>query len=158
MIVKYPPVFILMFIVLGLFIVFTYRQRLARMRFLETIRAIAETDASEIKGHSVDYWLNILNQDSIHTIIAIETFIVKFKGQQFFFLYGQIPYIVYSNRLSAGKMEGFFLVAVGESTAKLLLKNADVFRLCAGCTGLATFSIYRWSRFVAMLKDDCPGD
>ena len=134
-----------------LFVVWWW-QRLARMRFLTDIRSMDEKGRSEIDGLTAQHWLDILNQDAAHTLVAVDTMVMIFKGREWFFVDGTVGFPrPGATRPHWGTMEGYFLIAIGKSAVQLLAEHESVFRLVAGSAELAAFSIFQWSEFVEML-------
>ena len=124
----------------------------ARKRFMAIIQSMAEKGRSEIDGHPVDYWLNILNQDTNWPLVVIDSVVLAFEGREWFFVDGRIPY-----RTARGgclQEKGLFLIAVGPSAVGLLSEQERVFRRIAGSTELAVFSIFRWRDFLYLLKTE----
>ena len=127
-------------------------QRLARNRFLATIRTMAEPGRNVIGGQSVEHWLEILNRDTARSLVAIDTLVLMYKGREWFFVNGGIfCRIPETNRVTYRTAKACFLVAVGETAVRLLAEQERVFRRIAGSADLAAFSIFRWPDFVAML-------
>ena len=146
---------IVVFLIFGALMLWLYRQRLARKRFVATVKTMAENDQIEIDGQSVEHWLNILNQDENQTLLANDTVVLKYKGREFFFVNGEISYLYYDlKNTSSKRMKSCFLIAVDRSAVWLLSDQEQVFRLIAGSTDLAAFSIYRWSDFVVALMSE----
>ena len=133
-------------------VVWMWRQGLARKRFVATIKTMAMRGRNEINGQPVEYWLNILNQDTTQPVIAIDTMVLMYKGCEFFFVDGGLPYIAFGKGgLSRQLEKACLLIAVGQSAVRLLSEQEQVFRLITGSAELAVFSIYRWSDFTNML-------
>jgi hypothetical protein len=152
MIQKHVPL-LLVLSILGLFVLWGWWQRIARKRFVAEVKTMAESDKTEIDGQPVDYWLDILNRDSPPILAAIETMVLTYKGQNYFFVHGTTCYIIYNLKNSTGySMKSCFLIAVGEPAVELLFEEQPVFRKITGSTELAAFSIYQWSEFVRMLE------
>jgi len=141
------------FLIVGCLITFRlWRQFVARRRMLTTIKSMAETGRNEINGHPVEYWLKILNQDAHQPLIANDTIVLIYQGQEFFFVDGRIAYTIQSRyNWTCNLKEACFLIAIGESAARLLSENEQVFRLIMGSEKLAAYSIFRRSAFTEML-------
>jgi len=105
----------------------------------------------KISGQPVEYWLNILNQDTTQPILAIDTMVLMYKGQYFFFVDGGVCYWTVDKRPSYHLQKAFFLIAVGQSAVRLLSEQEQIFQRIAGSTELAAFSIFRWSDFAYIL-------
>jgi hypothetical protein len=139
-------------LVLCLLAVWLWQQRHARKRFVATIKTMAERGRYEINGQPVEYWLNILNQNTTQPLIAIDTMVLTYKGREFFFIDGGISYTAFGKGgLSCHLEKACLLVAVSQSAVNLLANQEQVFRLITGSTELAAFSVFRWSDFTEML-------
>jgi hypothetical protein len=140
---------ILLLLPLCYWAIWAWRKSFARKRHLAAIKSVSEIGQNEIAGQPFEYWLNILNQDRSQPIIPYDTFVLKYKGQEFFFIDGAIDYIASAKDYKSQK--SFFLIAVGQSAVELLSAEEPVFRLITGAAELAVFSIYRLSDFAYML-------
>jgi hypothetical protein len=149
MIPKYvlPVAFLL---VLCLLVVWWWRQILARKRFLAAIKAMADGGRNEISGQPVEHWLDILNQDATQNIAAMDTMVLTYKGQEFFFVDALLGYVT-GGKSSYQTEKACLLIAVGQPAVRLLSEDECVFRKITGSTELAAFSIFRWSDFAYML-------
>jgi hypothetical protein len=118
-----------------------------------TVKAMAERGRNEINGQPVEYWLNILNQDATNAIVATDTMVLTYRGQEFFFVLGGVAYWGPPSNAgcSCSLAKACFLVAVGESAVRLLSDQGQIFRLITGSAELAAYSIFRWSAFANML-------
>jgi hypothetical protein len=143
---------LLLFVVpLFFFSMWSWWQHFARKRLLASIKTMAEKERSEIGGQPVEHWLNILNQDRTEPIVAGDTMVLTYKGQDYFFVDAGITYVIPSNRAICKIMKAFILVAIGQSAVRLLSEQDRVFRRICGSAELAAFSVYRWSDFAKML-------
>jgi hypothetical protein len=132
------------------------RQNLAREKMMATVKRKARRRRTEIGGQPVEYWLELLNQEAAQPIIATETMVLMYQGQEFFFVVGGIYHLV-NEKSSSWKSElneGCFLIAVGESAVRLLSEQKRVFRLITGSTELAIFAVFRQAAFTQMLVKD----
>jgi hypothetical protein len=141
------PVGVLLF--LCFLLVLPYWQQRARKRFLATIQAMAEKGRSEIDGHPIEHWLNILNQDGKWPVVVADSMVLKYERREWFFVDGWIAYTPAKGFY--GLEKGFFLVAIGRAAVELLSEQERVFRRISGSAELAVFSIYRWSDFTYLL-------
>jgi hypothetical protein len=118
------------------------------------VKTIAETGRDEIDGQPVDYWLEILNQDSPPVLSAKESMVLSFAGRDYFFVSGKVVYLVYNLKGSSSgySMRSCFLIAVGEAAVGFLSKEETIFRKIAGTDDLAAFSIYRWPDFLRQAR------
>jgi hypothetical protein len=130
-----------------------WRHRLRRKRLLETVKEIAEQGRNEVGGRSVEHWLEVLNQDRRQTLTTNESFVFKYKGQELFFVDGQLTDVVPSKYSVSYRMQSLcFLIAVGKPAVWLLSDQEHVFRKLTGSDELAAFSVFRVSKFDAMLS------
>jgi hypothetical protein len=147
-------------LILCFFVAWWWRQRVVRKRIVEAVKAMAESGRNEISGQPVEYWLNILNQDTTQPIIPTDTMVLIYKGQEYFFIDGGIAYWAQGKcTCSYALQKAFFLVAVGQSAVRLLSQQEQAFRLITGSTELAAFSVFRWSAFayIVMTEKDRRG-
>ena len=148
MILKFITLMVVSIVVLGPLLLWQWRQSITRERFAETIKTMAERGRDEISGHTVEYWLNIINSDTTQPIVVTETMVLRYKGREFFFVDGGISYTYAGkNHPAYGLEKGFFLVVVDKSAVNLLFEQGRVFRRIAGTADLAAYSIFRWSDF-----------
>ena len=142
------PLAILLFLA-----VWWWWQDLARKRFVARIKTMAERGRDEIDGQSVNHYLDILNRDTAQALIAIDTIVVMYKGQQLFFVNGTIGYMTAcKNPWRVSKL--CFAVAVGQAVVRLLSEQELILRRITGSSELAAFSVRRWSDFVFMLMTE----
>ena len=139
-------------LILCLLGIWWWRQSRARKRFAQTIKMMNKEGVNEIAGQPVEYWLDLLNQDFPQPITAIDTMVLTYKGHDFFFIDGRIPYIATTSGAYWSQQKAFLLIAVEESAARLLSRESALFRRIDTSTEVAAFSIYRWSDFSDRLK------
>jgi hypothetical protein len=137
-------------ILVCLFLVWEWYQTIVRKRYLATIKAMAESERNDICGKPMEYWLNILNQDRPQPIVAVEAMVLMYRGLDYFFIDGGIGYLSRTWRLE----KAFFLIAVSRPAVDILSEQKQVFRLIAGSSEMAAFSIYLWTAFTQMLKEE----
>jgi len=132
----------ILLIVLLVMAVRWWLQNLARERVSTLIKAIADREK-----------IDILYQDRQQSLIPVEKMILKYDGQEFFFVEGAIVYISGTESIYR-RVKGLFLIAVGESAVHRLSRQEPVIRQVAGSSKLAAFSIYHWNAFAQMLIAD----
>lgn len=128
-----------------------WRHRRSQQRLLAIVEDIAERGGNVVGGHSLEHWLDVLNQDGRQALTASEAFVFKYKGQELYFVDGRLAHLessYYTNKVQ----NLFFLVAVGQSAVTLLSDHEHMLRKIAGSEELAAFSVFRVSRFAAMLS------
>jgi hypothetical protein len=139
------------------FAVSFWRQSRIRKRMIAMVKLMVEKGKNEIGGHSIDHWLHSLNQDWSDPVIACATTVLRYKAHEFLFVDGGIAYRTGCYHCGGALTSGChvenacFLVAVGQSAARALSQEEQVFRLTAGTPELAIFSVFRWSAFTKML-------
>jgi hypothetical protein len=125
---------------------------LLRRRFLAKVKFMAESGQTKINGWSVEHWLEIINQQTAQPIIARESMVLNFGGEEFLFADGGIEYMAQGKGGPYYRLApAFLLVAVGRPAVELLSEDARTFHRLTGTSELAVFSIFRWADFAKML-------
>jgi hypothetical protein len=130
------------------------RQRYARSRAMLTARMkkLAVVGRAEIGGRPIEHWLRILNDCSSQGLIAAESIVFFYKGQELFFASGTLGCLTPLTNKWGYTTKGLcFVVAVGEAAVTLLSEHGNEFRLITGSAELAAFSIFRLSAFAALI-------
>jgi hypothetical protein len=131
------------------------RYALARGRLTARMKTMAEGGRNEIGGQSVEHWLSMLNQDSPQGLVATDSVVFTYKGQDLFFVNGTIGCLTPGgNRWVYKTKEICFLVAVGYAAVGLLSEQRQALRLISGSTELAAFSIFRFLDFAVLLREE----
>ncbi|MBN1910938.1 MAG: hypothetical protein JW818_14425 [Pirellulales bacterium] len=149
-----PIGFIVALLIFAALAVWFWQQARARKRFAATIMRLSRSGCDMVGGKPVDYWLDVLNQDTTQPIYAISTTVLMYREHDFFFVDGQLMCWTGGKGCACQMTPGFFLVAVGQSAVSLLAEQEHIFRHITGSTELAIFSVYQWARFARSLKKD----
>ena len=107
---------------------------------------MAKKGLDEIGGQKVEKWLDLLNHDSPYTLAADDTVVVRYKGEDLFFIDGTIgcrlggpPNYICLSRVS-------FLQSASHAV-KLLSEQEQLFGKIAGSSDLAAFGVRQVFRF-----------
>ena len=147
-----PAYFLLAYLILVGFVIVLWRHQILAVSDLwRESKHWPRAAGMKLTAQPVDYWLEILNQGANQELIAYDTMVLRYMGQEFFFVNGGIAYITFSNDGNCNLMKSCFLIAVDQLAVRILSEQEPIFRLIRGTTELAAFSIYRWSDFVTML-------
>jgi hypothetical protein len=128
------------------------RSKVLQTEFAAMVKAMAEKGLDEIGGQKVEKWLDLLNHDSPYTLAADDTVVVRYKGEDLFFIEGAIGYdhgLNGRHRYSFDK--SCFLLAVSSPAVRFLSDQEQLFGKIAGSSDLAAFGIRRYSDFVTTL-------
>ena len=128
----------------------------AKKRAIKTVRKMANRGQKEIGGYSVEYWIDLIEQDSSCLIHESKAMALTYKGHDYFFIDGKAVYRDgdYRYARSAGMCQDvLFLIAIGGPAVRFLAKQEHLFRLITGSKDLALFSIFRCSDFADALEE-----